>query len=637
MEYTKIREELKEYVNGISEIRVLSAVRMDKVAGAGAYALKLREDYQKIGVLGARCRQILQETLYPLIRTAEHIPEEALFALQEFCDELLEPASGEELDLFLLFEVSERLLKEFAFRDQFDGYAKQLNMHISVCYANVNRTARITVDRELCTFFRDKGLLAAMIAREILYDKDRYAALSPAAKTYILRACRFYSALYDTFFAEPETNAARYQALIDAYEISSDPFYLEQTPDYPWELHRCRCLEHMGQLTERGDRWAFTKEQCREINDRLGELRTRWAQDAEKVKEVLPEVHFRLIMLRNAYFAGEIKRKDYQEALLKLYEEFADQSYDMYAVQHHLLIPTEYLLTLRGERISAREETTIRILYDRIIDYLLKSVNMDAFNYLQEYLMGFLESFLEIPGIMTFEEMGLYCMAALHPPTYVHTLQVAEISRCLMEHLGRRFPGVLMEAYGYAGVDAVFSDLPHLIHEIYHDALCFDFGKLTMVDSIFTYGRELLDHERKILKLHAEVGADMLSRYSSTKHRAALAKCHHIWYDRTAGYPETKEKVDAIRNGILAAADSIDAATDPIGRSYQKTKTLQEVCEEIKEAAGTRYTPFLKPLLSEKSVQEDLAYLCDEGRQNQYQKAYYLLSGIRNRLQSDVR
>ncbi|MBQ6441715.1 MAG: HD domain-containing protein [Lachnospiraceae bacterium] len=637
MDYKKLREELKEYVEKISEIRVLSAVRMDKVAGAGAYALKLREDYQKIGALGERCRQILEESLYPLIRTTEHMPEEAMFALQEFCDELLEPASGEELDLFLLFEVSEKLLKEFSFRNHFDGYAKQLNMHISVCYANVNRTARLTVDRDLCTFFRDKGLLAAMIAREIMYDRDRYASLSPTAKTYILRACRFYSALYDTFFAEPETNVARYQALIDAFEASSDPFYLEQTPEYPWELHRCRCLEHMGQLTERGDRWQFTREQCREINDRLGELRQQWAQDEEKVKEVLPEAHFRLIMLRNAYFAGEMEKKAYQEGLLKLYEQYADYQYDMYAVQHNLLIPTEYLLTLRGERISAREETTIRILYDRVIDYILKSVNMDAFNYLQEYLMGFLESFLEIPGVMTFEEMGLYCLAALHPPTYVHTLQAAEISRCLMEHLGRRFPGVLMEEYGYAGAYAVFSDLPRLTSEIYHAALCFDFGKLTMVDSIFTYGRDLLDHERKILKLHAEVGADMLSRYNSTRRCAALAKCHHIWYDRTAGYPDTEDAADRIKNGILAAADSIDAATDPIGRSYQKTKTLAEVCGEISDGAGTRYAPFLKPLLTNQSVQEDLAYLLEEGRQDQYQKAYYLLTGVRNRLQSDGR
>lgn len=637
MDTGKIRSELKEYVDKISEIRVLSAVRMDRMAGAGAYAMKLRNDYRKISELGERCREILEGTVYPLIRTKEHMPEDAMFALQEFCDELLEPASGEELDLFLLFEVSERLLKEFAFREHTDGYAKQLNMHVSVCYANVNRTARITVDRKLCTFFRDKGLLAAMIAREILYDKDRFSALSPTAKTYILRACRFYSALYDTFFAEPETNLARFEALVDAHEIAEDPFYLAQVPEYPWDLHRCRCLEHMGQLTERGDRWQFTKEQCREIRGYLRELETERDRDPEKFRELIPEVHYRLILLRNSYFAGEIEKSVYQEGLLKLYEQYADYNYDMYAVQHNLLIPTEYLLTLQGEYISAREETTLRILYDRVIDYILKSVNMDAFNYLQEYLMGFLESFLEIPGVMTFDEMGLYCLAALHPPTYVHTLQVAEISRCLMEHLGRRFPGVLISAYGYAGADAVFTDLPRLISEIYHDALCFDFGKLTMVDSIFTYGRELLEHERKIIRLHPQTGAAMLSRYSSTRNSAPLAECHHVWYDGTGGYPRTTETADPVRNGIIAAADSIDAATDSVGRSYQRTKTLSEICEEIGDGAGTRYAPFLKPLLAVKDVQEDLAYLLEEGRQEQYGKAYYLLTRVRNRLQSDGR
>ena len=47
----------------------------------------------------------------------------------------------------------------------------------------------------------------------------------------------------------------------------------------------------------------------------------------------------------------------------------------------------------------------------------------------------FLMSFVEIPGEMTFEKMGLESFAAFHPPAYIHSLMVAKIPRCLTGHL----------------------------------------------------------------------------------------------------------------------------------------------------------------------------------------------------------
>ncbi len=632
MDVQKLRKELTEYVDLISEIRVLSAVRIDGTTGGDEYAEKLRHDYGRIRTLGEKCRGILSETIDPLLRKEDRLSPEEAAALQDFCDMLLNPSSGEELDLFLLFEISERLLLEFEEEGDDNRLAKQLNLHISVCYANVNRTSRVTVSAEICTFYRDSGLAAAEKAKKYLYDREKFLALDNDAKTHILRANRFYSALYDTFFYAEDTNAARYQALLDSIRITETPFYRENVCDYPWELHRCRSIEHMGQLTERGNRWGFKKQQCKEILGWLSELTEQWEKDPEKIGSILPEAHYRLIMARNRYFAGEIEKEDYQETLLALYDRFATDEYDMYAVQCNLLIPSEYLSTLRGERIPARTETTLRKLYDRVINYILHSVNMDAFNFLQEYLTAFLDTFIEIPGVMTFEEMGLYCLAALHPPTYVHSLMVADIARCLAEHLAAEYPESFAREFGLPDGVTALEELPFVTNRIYHSALCHDFGKIAMIDSIFVYGRDLLEREREIIRYHTLVGAEMLGRYSSTKPYADLARTHHVWYSSKGGYPALETGRPGAAAGILEAADSIDAATDSVGRSYRKGKTLEQVSAEIMEGSGMRYAPAVAELLSDPEVNEDLLYLLSEGRRNHYRKVYQLFNGVKERL-----
>lgn len=627
-----LSKELTEYVELISEIRVLSAVRIDGTSGADEYAEKLRRDYRRIGTLGQRCREILNETINPLMKRQRPFSAEESIALQSFCDMLLNPTSGEELDLFLLYEISERLLEEFKEQGDENRLAHQLNMHISVCYANVNRTSRLTVSRELCTFFRDSGLRAAKAARDCLYDREKYQALNNEARISILRATRFYSALYDTFYYEEDTNIDRYKALVDAVLLTEDPYYLESVEGYSFELHRCRCLEHMGQLTERGNRWGFRRSQVKEILGWLSELSDQWKKAPERIGEILPEAHYLLIMARNRYFAGEMDIEEYRETLLSLYERFATEDYDMYAVQINLLIPTEYLSTLRGQRIPAKTEAILQRLYDRVIDYLIHSVNMDAFNYLQEYLTAFLEEFIEIPGVMTFEEMGLRSLAALHPPTYVHSLQVADIGRCLAEYLVRKNPESFLSEYGFQAKEEVPKNLPLIADRIYHGGLCHDFGKITMIDSIFVYGRELLEREKEVIRFHTLQGAEMLSHYASTRNVQRLAKTHHQWYHKGGGYPKDEGELPGVSAGILEAADSIDAATDSIGRSYQKGKSLDEVIAEIKAESGTRYSPETADILDDPELKEDLAYLLTEGRRNQYKKVYQLLSGVKDRL-----
>ncbi len=625
-----LKNKLCEYAACVTEIRRLSAVYIRDISDANEYSEILRENYDKIGVIGKNTRDILSEYLFPIIRSADDISHEIILVLQEFCNLLLDSSNGDELDLFLLFEISDRLLNELRRVDICDEYAAQINIHISVCYNVVNRTARLSGNRKINTFYRDEGLKAAELAKDLI-RKDNFVKLGELGKIEAVRAVKFYSALYDTYFAEERTNIIRYKALEDAIRLASDDFYTEQLKNYSWNKHVFRCLEHMGQLTERGNRWNISQDQCREICKHLEILEELWENGNSDVSKDIPESHYRLILLRNRYYAGLSDKDSYQKSLLELYKRFSNLEYDMYSVQMNLLIPAEYIATLEKDNLSRGEIDVLKEIYSRIVFYALNSVNMDAFNYLQEYLIGFLEEFIELEGIMNFETMALQCLAALHPPTYVHCIQVADITAILTKHMLDVNPQKFIGVLGCNDVSEVAQKKDVILHYAYHSGLCHDIGKLTEIDTIFTYGRSLNDSEFEIIRFHTLIGKAFLEKYPSTVAYAKAAECHHRWWNGNGGYPEGCGIIDAI-SGIIRVADCIDAATDSIGRSYSKGKKLEEVIDEIINDVPGKYMPEAARLLSDSKVISELRYALSDGRIRNYRYTYVILHEAEERI-----
>ncbi len=120
-----------------------------------------------------------------------------------------------------------------------------------------------------------------------------------------------------------------------------------------------------------------------------------------------------------------------------------------------------------------------------------------------------------------------------------------------------------------------------------------------------------------------------MSRNESTKEYADIARGHHVWYDRTAGYPDDfdiAKSSDRVLIDIIAVADSIDAATDAIGRSYNKGKTFETVADELRAGSGTRYSPDVVCLLNDTGIFENIKDLLYEGREQNYRRSYQILS-----------
>ena len=69
---------------------------------------------------------------------------------------------------------------------------------------------------------------------------------------------------------------------------------------------------------------------------------------------------------------------------------------------------------------------------------------------------------------------------------------------------------------------------------------------------------------------------------------------------------------------ILVVADSIDAATDYLGRPYARKKELLEIKEELVAQSGTRYSPLVVEQLNKPEIFNKINYLVNEGREDLY-------------------
>ena len=199
--------------------------------------------------------------------------------------------------------------------------------------------------------------------------------------------------------------------------------------------------------------------------------------------------------------------------------------------------------------------------------------------------------------------------------------------------IARRFhlPELLIGAEGCGTAEDVTRNRDSIQNYTWHAGLCHDAGKICIIDTVLVYERKLLDMEFDLIKAHSKMGAAMLRRFPSTAKYADIALGHHKWYDQSDGYPEeidTRNSPVKTVIDLIQCADCLDAATDTIGRSYSKGKTLDEFISEIREGSGTRYAPWLTDLLERPEVREDIEFLLTEGRNQNYQDTYMFLKDV---------
>jgi two-component system, LuxR family, sensor histidine kinase TtrS len=120
-------------------------------------------------------------------------------------------------------------------------------------------------------------------------------------------------------------------------------------------------------------------------------------------------------------------------------------------------------------------------------------------------------------------------------------------------------------------------------------AILHDIGKVATPDTILLKPGKLSHLEYELIKLHSEVGADMLERISTYKDLATIIRYHHCRYDGN-GYPKTTSPDDIpMLSHIMIVADAFDAMTT--NRIYRPRKSIAEAIQELEDSSSTQFHP----------------------------------------------
>jgi putative nucleotidyltransferase with HDIG domain len=130
---------------------------------------------------------------------------------------------------------------------------------------------------------------------------------------------------------------------------------------------------------------------------------------------------------------------------------------------------------------------------------------------------------------------------------------------------------------------------PLLMKAIEAAALLHDTGKIAVPEHILNKPGKLTEAEYAKMKLHAPIGAEILSAIDFPYPVVPIVRHHHENWDGT-GYPDgIKGEAIPIGARILSVVDCYDALTSD--RPYRRAMTDAEALEILRERRGTMYDP----------------------------------------------
>ena len=614
------------FVQRLEEIRRLSSPSMKGIPDADKYCEALRQNFIRIGALAQENRTFLNSVFFPTIHADRLLSGDETASLLSFGETLLSAVDVENLDLALMSILSERLLEDAEARKDLLLTIQRLDIRMDTCYALMSMMGRSRVAEDISDRFRQEGLRIGHFFLDLL-ERERYERrLDEKSREIVLTDVRYMAVFYEGLDAENPMQLEEPAFLDRVLAMADDLLYRRLAPDLNWPYFRYRALNYYVRMTDLCNARGFSAETLDTICDRTEAFVELWQSDKAYFSRFDNERQVRLLLHRNRYLAGRISVDDYQNELIALYRQRDPNRYDLNGIYENLQIPAEAICLYDPEHISPLEASRLRTFYRDMIRYAFRMPNGNSLSSMLEFYIHIIDRFIEVPGGITFEDMMLDCLAALHPPTYVHSVMVGKLARCLCENLIDHNPALLIGVLGCATAEEVLLRRQEISDFTYHAGLCHDFGKLAIIDTIFVYGRNLFDLEFDLIKTHPLAGYEFLTRYPSTRAYADVAAGHHRWYDNSRGYPETVDtSLSPIKPiiDLVLCADCMDASTDSVGRSYRAGKTFDDFCAEIRPELGTHYAPWLWPILND--TDSSIRNLLTEGRRETYRDTYYLL------------
>ena len=624
----EIRERLHQYVENITLIRELSSPMVNEVDNAEDYRELLINNFTRIGELAKENTEILNNYYFPLFNDEGDIDRDKMDVMTYFSQSLVNVYKLNFIDTPMIYEQAKALLKRVEKGNDDSEIVVALDNMVSIAYAMIGITGRLYPVNDVCLTYQKEGLEASYKLLEYL-EHDKFKKLDDVAKELVLVNARYIRVVFEIDGVPLEKGEEKIllERMKKVLALGDDAFYREELPSYDWNYHVFRTLEYIVSLTDLCNDRGFDENDIQFINECTKRFEEMYESDLEYYDSIHNAKVKEIYACRNGYLAHEISLEDYKQELKNIFEVYSNEKHDVDSLSS-LYAPLEYIMVIDKDNLKKEDIEFLNRFYSFAISFMHKTPKKESLMFLIYLISMILENCIEVPGGMDFETICLNMIAAIHAPSYVHTINVADLSLCIAQHLYKEKPELFEGLPFFEGKKTSKEKVSALRNYVYHAALCHDFGKLMIAETIMTYGRNLLPSEYDLVYSHPSAGAHLLLNNTSTKEYADVARGHHKWYNDEFGYPDDFKLKDSEYKTIIeivTCADCLDASTDAVGRSYKKGISLDNFLEELKEGSGTRYAPYLYELVSKEEVRKEIEDLLTKGRKENYKKAFEIL------------
>ena len=604
------RQKWERYIQNLRQVRTLSRPQFPPETAPEVLLETIQGNAVRCFDRMKENNALLGELVYT--RDAKTLSDDDIAELEEAADRLFNYANSE--DCGVAYKIHELLLKAARFRDNVPMIIRELYYNgITLHYINVR-------DED-----HDVNLLWPRIHAFFLEGANyiaRYEELDKETRQYVIRCV---GNIRMAVSRRTKENCRRYQELFEtALRIIESPYYQELDPDIPWQ--RYIYAMHMDQMTE----LAYLRE-----NDdpMVAERVLRSATYVYEHQSANRGEESRLQNWRVSYFyhaalyhAGKGTARAVVEDLLEMIDQTGERDYSPDGINRNLtgaayLFNYEAFLSAQDRAELADRIAQERAAAHRYLDEM--PVN--------EYPRVASVAVRELILVQSDREKSdnrkiLESILSGHRPTYVHSTMVAHLTRVLLRRMVETNPAALIGLLGCKTAAEVQARKPELLQTAYDCGLYHDVGKSAVIMYIDTNSRSLLEEEFCCIQSHPVIGYGLLREAGYEEYLAPAALYHHCFYNGQGGYPRDVPPCPQNIKGIvdvLTVADALDAATDNIGRCYNRAKPLRTLVGELQAQSGTRYAPDVVALFRDETFCEVLAQKLDAERKKVYLQAYH--------------
>lgn len=554
-------EAFEQYIRDLRVVRSISRPSFPEGKAPAAVLEEIQTNALRCNALMRQNEALLAQFVYD--RDPASLTETDIQGLSAFAGRLFNYANSE--DMGVAFKVHQLLLAAARSREDVPMIVRELYYTgITLHYMNV---------RDEGTGINLLGDAIQVYFTEAAEYMSRYEQLDRNTRQYLIRCVgNTRLGMSRGTHAESCRYLERFRRAMDiiqsAHYHALDPEFLWESYIYSMHMDRMTLLTHLRQ-----------------------------EEDPEVARQVLESAGS---VAQDDYSAEAINRKLVLAAYLSVYAERLDEA----GAQR-------YRATVEQVRRSADQylEQMPASQYPRVVNsaaWELSKINTSSDETANRRMLG--------------------SILAGHKPTYVHSLMVAELTRALLHRQIETRPETLVGLLGCRSAAEVQARREELCQTAYECGLYHDLGKCAVLMYIDNNARRLLDEEFFCIQSHPRTGADILNRMGCGRTLALAALYHHCYYNGKGGYPNDVPSCPPEIKGIvdaLSVADSLDAATDNIGRCYNLAKPFRTLLEELRAQSGTRYAPNVVALFEDERFCQQLAENTDAERKRVYLQVYH--------------